>query len=75
MPLDNGPTDYRQLQAPVMPLTPDQLPSTGKAQEAEALAGLFRSFSGTADKIGTQVGQTQGKEQGEAAGASGVPNF
>ena len=75
MPLDNGPVDYRQLQAPVQPLSPDQLPSTGAAQEAEALAGLFRSFSNTTNNLGIQVGQTQGKEQGEAAGASGVPSL
>ena len=75
MPLDNGPVDYRQLQAPVSPLTPGELPSTGRAQEAEALAGLFRKFSGTANEIGEQVSQVTGKRQGEAAGASGAPSL
>jgi hypothetical protein len=75
MPLDNGPVDYRQLQAPVSPLTPGELPDTGKAQEAEALAGLFRSFSGVTNELGTQVQQTTGKRQGEAAGASGAPSL
>ena len=75
MPLDNGPVDYRQLQNPVMPLTPDQLPSSGRAQEAEALAGLFRNFSKTTNDIGEQVQQVTGKRAGAAAGASGTPSL
>jgi len=75
VPLDNGPVDYRQLQSQVQPLTPDELPNTGKAQEAEALAGLFKSFSNTTNNLGIEVGQVQGKRAGEAAGASGNPSL
>ena len=75
MPLDNGPVDYRQLQSQVQPLTPDELPNTGRAQEAEALAGLFKSFSNTTNNLGIEVGQVQGKRAGEAAGASGAPSL
>jgi hypothetical protein len=61
-------TDYRELQGPVNPLTPGELPSTGRASEAEALANTFRSFSGTADKLATEFGTKQGTQAGAAAG-------
>ncbi len=75
MPLDNGPVDYRQLQSPVQPLTPDELPNTGRAQEAEALAGLFKSFSNTTNNLGIQVGKTKGEQAAGADASSGNINF
>ena len=60
--------DYRQLQNPVMPLSPDQLPSTGRVQEAEQLAATLKNFSGKVQDFAVQRATQAGAIAGAAAG-------
>ena len=65
--------DYRQLQNPVMPLSPDQLPSTGRVQEAEQLAATLKNFSGKVQDFAVQRATQAGAIAGAAAGQTGTP--
>ncbi len=65
--------DYRQLQSPVMPLSPDQLPSTGRVQEAEQLAATLKDFSNKTFDYVKQRNTQAGAIAGAAAGATGTP--
>ncbi len=67
--------DYRQLQNPVMPISPDQLPSTGRAQEAETLAAALKDFSGKAQGVYNKEASQAGAIAGAAMGNAGTPEL
>ena len=65
--------DYRRVQQPFELKQPWHIPSSGAAQEAEALSGLFKDFSKTSEAIGHGLNKQAGAEAGAAAGVS--PDF
>ena len=67
--------DYRQLQNAVMPISPDQLPSTGRAQEAETLAAALKDFSGKAQVVYNKEASRAGAIAGAAMGNAGTPEL
>jgi hypothetical protein len=64
---------YRDLQAPTLL---DTTPlDTGNSQVAASLARVFKEFEGVALEPAAQLRAEQGRQQGEAAGRNGEPNF
>src|ERR1700686_1813461 len=64
-------TDYRRLQSPIQIDT--NLPDSGAASRAEALANTFKEFAGTASAVGNKLNTLAGSQAGAAAGQD--PNF
>lgn len=65
--------DYRQLQNPESVRT--DLPSSGAAERAAALANTFKEFGGIASEFGSKIYAQQGAIAGAAAGATGHPDY